>query len=427
MAVHDCTQSDDRLDSHGSTAYELGNAGIRGRIGGSAANRGSLRRSARGSGDAGSGGCAPSSHGETTRRTAPSVPAASRGRPERRGDRGDHRHELRDDQKPSALCAYEVARTAQGLRMNEIPPGKDESEDVDEHYRRISALDPSRPSESVRRAVLERAARLAEERTANNAPTRIGSTRPSRRQTWWRPAAFGTLAAAVLAGVLIAPQFLTPRAPPRSASAPAQVSQPRAAATPATPAEIKEQPPGSAADERPPSPASSPSPASPEAQGNAAPTADSAAEIGAKNALAKVQSTAKARSGAAASSDSETDARRTHTTTSTVSAMPAPPQAAAPVVPAEPAAELRRAAEIGDVTKLQSLLGNQPGVNVRDENGRTALMLATLHGQTAAVEALLARGADPNAADARGITPLQAAVAGNQPAIAAALQRAGAR
>ena len=142
--------------------------------------------------------------------------------------------------------------------------------------------------------------------------------------------------------------------------------------------------------------------------------------------MAKVESTSKARSGAAASNDSETDARRTQTITSPASRMLAAPRAAAPV-PQELAAELRRAAEIGDVPTLQSLLGRQPVIDARDESGRTALMLATLHGQAAAVDALLARGADPNAADARGMTPLQAAVAGNQPAIVAALQRAGAR
>jgi hypothetical protein len=316
--------------------------------------------------------------------------------------------------------------------MNELPPSNDESEDVDDHYRRASALDPSRPSEPVRRAVLEHAARLAaarlaEERTAT-VPARIGSTRPARHRTWWRPAAFGTLAAAMLAGVLIAPQFLTPRAPPRSASAPAQVSQPKAAATPAPPAEIKEHPPGSGADERAPALAfaPAPSPASPEVQGNAAPTSDSAAEIAAKNAPATAQSTAKARNGAGASSDSETDARRTQTITPPVSRMYAAPRAAAPT-PQGLAAELRRAAEIGDVPTLQSLLGRQPVIDARDEGGRTALMLATLHGQAAAVDALLARGADPNAADARGMTPLQAAVAGNRPAIVTALRRAGAR
>ena len=245
--------------------------------------------------------------------------------------------------------------------MNEVPPSDDESRDVDDHYRRASARDPSRPSESVRRAVLEHAARLAGEHAANTASARMRSSRPARSRTWWRPAAFGTLAAAVLAGFLIAPRFLTPRAPPRSASAPAQVSA--------------------------------------EVQGKAAPSADSAAEFGANNAPAnKVQSGAGARSAAA-------------------------PAARLMDLPAE----VRRAAENGNVTELQSLLDNQPVINARDESGRTALMLATLHGQTAAVDALLARGADPNAADVRGMTPLQAAVAGNQPAIVAALQRAGAR
>jgi hypothetical protein len=320
--------------------------------------------------------------------------------------------------------------------MSEVPPSNNESEDVDDHYRRVSALDPSRPSESVRRAVLEHAARLAKERRANNAPTRIGSTRPARHPTWWRPAAFGTLAAAVLAGLLITPQFLTRPAPPMSVLAPAEVSQPKAAATPATPAPIKEQSPDTAADEQPPSPSSAtvqgilkPRPSA----RNAAPTAGSAAEIAARNAPAKVASMAKTRREAAANSDTEADAQRMQTITATGSALPAPAlasapaQAAAPMVPAALAAELRRAAEIGDVPVLQSLLDKQPVINARDERGRTALMLATLHGQTAAVDALLARGADPNAADARGITPLQAAIAGNQAAIVAALQRAGAR
>ncbi len=73
------------------------------------------------------------------------------------------------------------------------------------------------------------------------------------------------------------------------------------------------------------------------------------------------------------------------------------------------------------------LLGRQPDIDARDENGRTALMLAVLRGESRAVDMLLASGADPNAADGRGTTPLQAAIAGNQPAIVAALQRAGAR
>lgn len=111
--------------------------------------------------------------------------------------------------------------------------------------------------------------------------------------------------------------------------------------------------------------------------------------------------------------------------------MAALPQAAAQArsegSPEDPAVAFRRAAENGDLAGLQALLGQQSDINARDSLGRTALMLATLSGQTNAAAALLAYGADPNAADARGTTPLQAALAANQAAIAAALQRYGAR
>jgi ankyrin repeat protein len=105
---------------------------------------------------------------------------------------------------------------------------------------------------------------------------------------------------------------------------------------------------------------------------------------------------------------------------------------AAPPVTAErrsldPAAQLRRAAEIGDIAKLQMLLEQQPVIEARDGDGRTALLLAAQHGQSVAVDVLLAHGADPNAADAHGATPLQAALAAHEPAIAAALRRAGAQ
>ncbi len=70
---------------------------------------------------------------------------------------------------------------------------------------------------------------------------------------------------------------------------------------------------------------------------------------------------------------------------------------------------------MGDVRELRVQLDRHPNVDARDAGGRTALMLATLHGQVPAVEALLAAGADPNAADAGGVTPLQAAVGANQP------------
>jgi len=349
--------------------------------------------------------------------------------------------------------------------MNEIPPNQDEADEVDNRYRRESALDPSRPSESVRRAVLEHATQLAAERTAKSGPAQLGAGRPAANPRWWRPTVFGTLAAAALAGLLIIPRFLAPDAPLFGALPTAPV-QPNAAATAASQAEIREQAPDAMAGAR----RQSPPPAEEGAlkprtsSRNEATVADSAAEIGAKNSPAKVQRMTNAQS-TAAGGGSEADARRAQTGGATGIAA-SPPQSAAPmaqsaapaaqspaptappaapavqsVAPAalsaarttpparlaDPAAEVRRAAEIGAVPELQTLLGRQGDIDARDESGRTALMLATLHGQARAVDMLLAHGADPNAADAQGVTPLQAAIAGDRPAIAAALRRAGAR
>src|ERR1700736_2950645 len=85
--------------------------------------------------------------------------------------------------------------------------------DVDEIYRRASALDPSRPSEALRREVSEHAAALAAARPAVH------------RARWRRPTIFGTLAAAALAGLLIMPRIFNPQPPAGSVdtAAPAQV------------------------------------------------------------------------------------------------------------------------------------------------------------------------------------------------------------
>jgi ankyrin repeat protein len=350
--------------------------------------------------------------------------------------------------------------------MNEVPPNQDQADEVDNLYRRESALDPSRPSESVRRAVLEHATHLAAERSAKNGLAQSGAARPAANPRWWRPTAYGTLAAAALAGLLIIPRFLAPDAPLVGALPTAPV-RPNAAATAASQAEIREQPPDAMAEVRPQSPpppeerALQPdeSALKPRASSRyGATVADSAAEIAAKNAAAKVQSMINARS-TAAGGGSETDARREQTGGVTAGIAASPRQSVAPTAPsaaptvqsaapaaqsaappsqsvaskapaarlADSAAEVRRAAEIGAVPELQTLLGQPGDIDARDESGRTALMLATLHGQARAVDMLLAHGADPNAADAQGVSPLQAAIAGDRPAIAAALRRAGAR
>ena len=365
--------------------------------------------------------------------------------------------------------------------MNEVPPDQGEADDVDDLYRRASAADSSRPSESVRRAVLDHAAQLAAQRSREAVPAKIDFTRPAANRPWRRPAIFGTLAAAALAGFMIAPQFFSSSPPGTTALPPAEYAQSLSGAAPTA------QAPTAASQVPAPAPAPALPPRAPPSQ-----TADQFAQMKADKRpvrstprlaasppvipadngsadsqnLAKIitttqtQSAAKARSSADAQSaasapraasvpsvPSATDEpasasetagakvypRRMQSVGSSVSALSAGrPQTAAPMSPAprptDLSAELRHAAEIGDVTALQAVLGGgQSAIDARDEDGRTALMLATLHGQNRAVEVLLASGADPNAADARGTTPLQAAEAANQPAIADALRRAGAR
>ena len=48
--------------------------------------------------------------------------------------------------------------------MNDVPPSEDPPDHIDDLYRRAGSLDTSRPSEAVRRAVLDHAERLAAER-----------------------------------------------------------------------------------------------------------------------------------------------------------------------------------------------------------------------------------------------------------------------
>jgi ankyrin repeat protein len=98
---------------------------------------------------------------------------------------------------------------------------------------------------------------------------------------------------------------------------------------------------------------------------------------------------------------------------------------AAPDSPVSGAA-LRRAAELGDLPKLQALFDRGVDVNARDADERSALLLAVLNGRNDVVKLLLTHNANVNAADRNGTTPLQAAESTHQPAIAATLRAAGA-
>jgi ankyrin repeat protein len=74
-----------------------------------------------------------------------------------------------------------------------------------------------------------------------------------------------------------------------------------------------------------------------------------------------------------------------------------------------PPDELCRAAESGDMSRLQAALAGDVDVNSRDANGHTALILAIQHNRVAIVRELLAHGANPNTADSHGNTPAKAA------------------
>jgi type IV secretory pathway VirB10-like protein len=308
--------------------------------------------------------------------------------------------------------------------MNKVPPGQEPYDDADERYRRASALDPSRPSEAVRRAVLEHAAQLAVGRTA--AASRKLGGREGSQQGWRRPAVFGGLAAAAIAGLMLAPRWWSPpRERAVAALAPAATVAPGAAPeAPAVP-----EPPAPPASRAVPGPAAVTAPPAGHIVAAAPPSAPPSPAVSADTAAREAPApAAQSLLQPQASSDSAREARR-----AVASAAPAPAIAARRNAIAgalnrpDLDGALRDAAASGDVAQLQSLLPRAADIDARDARGRTALMLATRAGQTTSVALLLAHGADPNAVDADGTTPLQAAVAAQQPAIAAALRRYGGR
>jgi hypothetical protein len=321
-----------------------------------------------------------------------------------------------------------------------LPPTPDAHDEVDDRYRRASAIDPSRPGEAVRRRVLEHAAQLAAERSGSRASVSGNEASVRRRlPRSWRPAAlFGTLAAAAVAGLMIAPRVLMPPAAPSRAVAPpvealregklSQRPAPALELAPFTHAEPAAKPP----------PADQASVASLSAQASERRDAYAREVAEAEQRAAKVPvadgAGVAADAGAAAKAPSENVAAQQQVVVTAARRALAPPTAtvesaalAPPVSKAsDSTAAFRHAAETGDLRSLDRLLAMQPDINARDAAGRTPLMLAIVHGQTDVVSALLAYGADPNAADSSGTTPLQAARAAGRPAIVAALQRYGA-
>lgn len=103
---------------------------------------------------------------------------------------------------------------------------------------------------------------------------------------------------------------------------------------------------------------------------------------------------------------------------------PASPAAAASV-PQDLAQRLRTywfdAARAGHVPMLREFLASGYTLNLRDEKGYTALILAAYHGHAEAVDLLMKAGADACAADLRGNTALMGALFKGEMRIAARL------
>jgi ankyrin repeat protein len=89
-------------------------------------------------------------------------------------------------------------------------------------------------------------------------------------------------------------------------------------------------------------------------------------------------------------------------------------------------AALLGAAEQGDVPRIQSLLGANTDVNVRDICLFTPLMKAAASGSQESVALLLAAGAEVNAADKGGYSALLLAASNNHAAVVRRLLEAGA-
>jgi len=318
--------------------------------------------------------------------------------------------------------------------MKELPPPNEGLEDVDELYRRLSDRDSSRPGEAIRRAVLRHAAELATQARTQGGSAPIESRRPSANEPRWRVATYGGLAAAALAGLLIAPHFLTPSTAPMAPTASmARLSPPPAhtverAAEKLVAAEKPAAVGNPVATEQPAAPAA---PAEPRAfAGNVRPSQNPAIGAVAGRPSSGTATSEDARGAPMAQGRARENAAAPLAQMQTMAAPSAARAMASSPAPApsfDATTALREAAQSGDIQKLQALLARRIDIDARDSSGRTALMLAVLHDQKEAVNSLLAAGADPNAADASGTTPLGAAVAGARPEIAAALRQAGAR
>jgi len=294
--------------------------------------------------------------------------------------------------------------------MNTSAPEGGPNDSVEALYRRLAKLDPSEPAPATRQAIMGRARQLASSRAATD--TRQTPRSPAFR--WGRTAVMGALAASVVTALVIAPRYLpsgssparAPQAhPPRSSAANRALQMPPSA----TSAADMRLAPGTPASPEFAVPRAALGPSARAAAAAPAPAAKSAMPAGTEDTAAPFAAFSNARRW-----NRQANAALPPAVNGSLSAVSEPAQQ-----------RLRQAAEAGDLAQIAVLASQLPDLNAPDAQGRTAVMIATLHRQTAAVTALLSLGADPNAADVNGLTPLQAAREAGARDLVAALERYG--
>ena len=323
--------------------------------------------------------------------------------------------------------------------MSNTPEPDDEA--LLERYRRASAAEPLTPTDAVRAAILAEAARVAAEQRPAPALAQFDTSVPAANQWRWQLTAFGTLAAAVIAAILVVPQFH--RAPPspadertatdgrtdaRMADA-ATTSVARVAAEPAAPA----APPASVArfdspteqDRRQLEPAAASAvKAGPPSTPGPAPALQALADVdtpaasrqepvradstvcsahGSAPAVAQEPYNGPVASAAPAAAGAVADSTARHLTSKHEMA-PSNLTAAARIAAAaeDRGAALHTACALGDTNAIDRLLAAGAPLESPDPRGRTPLMVAAAGGRIDAVRVLLAHGASAKAVDREG-------------------------
>jgi hypothetical protein len=305
--------------------------------------------------------------------------------------------------------------------MSDPRPPDDPGDDLIERYRRASAADPSRPSAHVRESILAHARELAASRAGASALQRLVRTGSAANEPNWTLRLAGTLAVAGIAGLLLIPFLHLGSEGDRARQTPATVAVSPAGAPETTTDRL----------------AVAASAAKPEATaaGGAIDATDQAAAPAAKRGAAPsagraelAQTAAPAQKAASAESAAPAPtAASAQLAAPAPAAGPAPERsmagaraARAPTMPVavEAVPVLLQAAQSGDIGLVKSSLERGVSLEMTDSLGRTALMLATIHGHANVVRVLLDAGANVDAADRAGATPLERARTQQLPEIA---------